>query len=343
MFGVTVTDYDRRVYSEELADFLPDKIIDVHVHIYKQEMQKVRPEERKGCVNWPHLVAPDLTVEDMRASFEQMFPGKKVGAVIMGMPTCRLDEVNDYVLSCSRSEGLPALYCTNWDTSKDEIRQAMKAGFKGIKPYLNNSPSYIPAAEVRIFDFLTHEHLEVMNECGGTVMLHIPRSLRLRDPINLAQMMEIEERYPNAKIIIAHIGRAYVPSDIGDAFEVLKNTRRMIFDFTANTLTDAMVKCVEAVGPKRFMFGSDMPITKMRMYRVCENDTYVNVIPRGAYGDVSGDPHMRETDGELITTFMYEELRAFKRCAQELKLSRADIEDIMYGNAARLFGIDLNN
>lgn len=339
MFGVNVTDYDRKVYEEELRDFLPDKIIDVHVHIYKEEMQRVRPENRKGCVNWPHMVAPDLTIEDMKQSFLQMFPGKAVKAVIMGMPTCRLDEVNNYALECGKKEDLPVLYCTNWDTTKDEIRAAMANGFAGIKPYLNNSPSYIPANEVRIFDFLTHEHLEVMNELGGIVMLHIPRSMRLRDPVNLAQMMEIEEKYPNAKIIIAHIGRAYVPADIGDAFEVLKNTKNMMFDFTANTLTLAMTKCIEAVGTKRIMFGSDMPITKMRMYRVCEEDRYVNVVPRGAYGDVSGDPNMRETDESDLTTFMYEELRAFKRCAEELKLSREDVNDILCGNAARLFNM----
>ncbi len=172
-------------------------------------------------------------------------------------------------------------------------------------------------------------------------MLHIPRSLRLRDPVNLAQMMEIEEKYPSAKVIIAHIGRAYVPADIGDAFSVLKNTKNMLFDFTANTLTLAMVKCIEAVGTKRIMFGSDMPITKMRMYRICEEDRYVNVVPKGAYGDVSADPNMRETDDtEQMTTFMYEELRAFKRCAEELRLSKADVQDILCGNAARLFRVD---
>lgn len=341
MFGVNVTDYDRKVWEEELKDFLPDKIIDCHVHIYKEEMQKWEDEDRKGCVMWPHIVAPDLQIEDMWQSFSQMFPDKKVSAVIMGMPTCKLDEVNEYALECSKKDNVPALYCTNWDTTKEEIREAMARGFVGIKPYLNNSPSYIPANEVRIFDYLTHEHLEVMDELGGIVMLHIPRSLRLRDPINLAQMLEIEEKYPNAKVIIAHIGRAYAVEDFGDAFEVLKNTKNMMFDFTANTLTEAMVECIKMAGTKRLMFGSDMPITKMRMYRIVENGSYINVVPRGAYGDVSDDPHMRETDETDITTFMYEELRSFKRAAEILNLSREDVENIMYRNAAELFGINI--
>lgn len=340
MFGVNVTDYDRKVYEEELRDFLPENIVDAHVHIYKEEMQQEKAEDRKGCVNWPHMVAPDLTIADMQQSFLQMFPGKNVKAVIMGMPTCRLGEVNDYVYGCAKESGLPALYCTNWDTTEEELRSVMKMGFVGIKPYQNNVPSFLPANEVRIFDMLPHSHLKVMDELGGIVMLHIPRSLRLRDPVNLAQMMEIEEKYPNAKVIIAHIGRAYVPSDFGNAFEILKETKNLLFDFTANTLDLAIRKCIETVGPKRIMFGSDMPITKMRMYRICEESKYVNVVPRGAYGDVSGDPNMRETDDyNEMTTFMYEELRAFKRAAEELGLSKGDVEDIMCNNAANLFNI----
>ena len=38
MFGINVTEYDKRVWNEELSDFLPDKMIDCHVHIYLKEM-----------------------------------------------------------------------------------------------------------------------------------------------------------------------------------------------------------------------------------------------------------------------------------------------------------------
>lgn len=343
MFGVNVTDYDKKVYETELADFLPEKIIDVHVHIYREWMKRQDPNDKKGCVTWPHLVAPELTVDDLNASYAQMFPGKQVKAVIMGMPTCYLDQVNDYVLDESKQNGLPALFCTNWDTPVEKIRAAMKAGFVGIKPYLNNSPSYIPADEVRIFDFLTPAHLELMNELGGIVMLHIPRKLRLRDPINLAQMLEIDAKYPNAKVIIAHIGRAYVKEDFGNAFEALKDAKNLYYDFTANTLDLAMENVIKMAGTKRVMFGSDMPITKMRMYRICEDGHYVNVVPRGLYGDVSYDKNMRETDETDVTTFMYEELRAFRRAAEKLGLSKSDVADIMCNNTARLFGMDFMN
>ena len=167
-------------------------------------------------------------------------------------------------------------------------------------------------------------------------MLHIPRSGRLKDKVNVAQLMEIEEKYPNVKLVVAHIGRAYSKEDIGDAFEVLGKTKNMYFDFTANLCDDAIKACIEAVGTKRLIYGSDLPVATMRMYRIVENGVYYNMVPRGLYGDVSKEPHMRETDETDVTLMIYEQIRALKRVAKELNLSAEDVNDIMYGNAKRL-------
>lgn len=338
MFGIELTDYDRKVWDEKLNDFLPQKMIDCHVHVWEPGTRKVA---EKGCVTWTSVVAPSQTYEDMISSYASFFPGRKVTQVIMCSPSCHLDIGNAYALKVAKEHNMKAYYCINWDSDEEEIFNALKSGFIGIKPYQNNSPKWIPPSELRIFDFLTPSQLEFMNKIGGIVMLHIPRALRLKDPINLRQMMEIDEKYPNAKVIIAHVGRAYIPSDVGDAFEVLKHTKNLWFDFSANTSAYAMEKLFDAVGTKRCMFGSDMPFTKMRMHRIEDNGTYVNIVPRGIYGDVSKDPHMRETDDPNITTFMYEELLAFREAAAKLGLTAEDVEDLMYNNASKFYDITL--
>jgi hypothetical protein len=336
MFGIELTDYDKKIYEEELADFLPDKIIDAHTHVWLPGMKRSKP---KGSAAWTAKVAPDMTYEDLVQTQTDLYPGKSVTSVIMGSPTCFLDKVNAYVTEIMQKHSLPCLYCTNYNTTKEEILDAMAKGYIGIKPYLANCAPYIPANEVRIFDFLPHEHLELMNEIGGVVMLHVPRPQRLKDPVNLAQMVEIDERYPNAKVIIAHIGRAYVYDDIGDAFDVVKNTKNLYYDFSANVYGYAMERLIDAVGTKRIMFGSDMPYAKMRMYRIDDGGKYVNVVPRGLYGDVSADPHMRETDEENLTTFIYEELLALKGAAEKLGLTKDEVADLMYNTAAECYGI----
>lgn len=339
MFGFEPTAYDRKVYEEQLKDFLPENIIDAHIHLWTPECREGY-KRSTNLVTWTEVVAPDCTYEDLMASYKAMFPDKNVKAVLMTTPTAHLNIGNPYALEHAKKNNLPALYCIKPETSLDEIRQAFKDGFCGVKPYLNYAPAYIPRKEIRIYDFITPEQLELMNELGGFVMLHISRDGRLNDPLNIHQLMEIDEKYPNAKVIVAHIGRSYTPESLGDAFETLKHSKNLYFDFTATTYEPAITACIEAVGTKRIMFGSDMPITKMRMYRIVENGIYINVVPRGLYGDVSYDPNMRESDEKDITIFMYEELLAFKKSAEKLGLTKEDVADIMCNNAARLFNIE---
>ena len=48
---------------------------------------------------------------------------------------------------------------------------------------------------------------------------------------------------------------------------------------------------------------------------------------------------MRETDETDVTLFIYEELLAFRRAAENLGLTKEDVSDIMYGNAARYLNL----
>ncbi len=332
---IQLTDYDRKVYETELRDFLPKEFIDCHVHVYEEHFPF--RNKKGGGSRWPSRVHGALPTEELIENFKILFPENKVTPLIFGACGRDIPTVNEYVKNKGAEHEFPTLYRTDAEMSAEFLEEEVKkGGFLGLKPYLNGRPMYIPAKETRIFDFLPKEHLEVCDRNGLIVMLHIPRDKRLRDEVNLAQLMEIEEKYPNLKLIVAHIGRAYAKEDIGDAFEILKNTKNMVFDFTANVCDDAIEACIKAVGPKRLLFGSDLPIAFMRMYRIVEDGVYKNVVPRGLYGDVSDDPHMLESDETDITLMIYEQIRALKRVAEKLNLSAADVEDIMFGNAKRL-------
>ena len=146
--------------------------------------------------------------------------------------------------------------------------------------------------------------------------------------------------YPKVKVILAHVGRAYCANDLGDSLRILSNESELMFDFTANCNAYVLTELIKAVGPKRVMFGSDLPILRMRMRRIEENGRYVNLVPPGLYGDVSNDPHMRETPGEDFTFFMYREIEAMRTAALATGLNQAEIEDIFYTNAARLLQLE---
>ena len=76
------------------------------------------------------------------------------------------------------------------------------------------------------------------------------------------------------------------------------------------------------------------------MRRICENGNYVNIVPKGLYGDVSGDTHMCEVESkeaEKLSFFMYEEINAFRLAAEKTSLSQSDIKGIFYNDAHNLF------
>lgn len=334
-----ITENDRKIYETELRDFLPDEIFDVHAHIWRDELRIKHKDEPKRKVTWPTLVAKDDPIEDLAETYRLMFPGKKVCALVFANEGGN-GRLNDYVKKSSAAAGFPALYFSHPSQSGEEVESRIRdGGFVGIKSYLDLSPSYIPEREIRIFDFFPEKQLEVMNRIGAIVMLHIPRPGRLKDPVNLAQIAEIKEKYPRVRLIIAHIGRAYTKDDIGSAFDILDRYPDLMYDFTANCCEYAITEVLRHAGADHLMFGTDMPILRMRTHRTEENGTYVNLVPPGLYGDVSGDPHMREVsseEAEKITFFAYEELLALKRACRTLGIGREGVEKIMCGNAVSL-------
>lgn len=334
---------DRAYYEEHLRAFLPAQMIDIHTHIWLDKFKVKTSPESIRAVTWPARVAKDCSIEDLTETYRIMFPGKSVEPLLFGNVLSRadyLDASNAYVSQSAAARQYPALIWSmpQWPAAELEDR-IIQGGFLGAKSYLTLAELYLPEKEIRIYDYFPPAHLDMLNRHGWILMLHIPRDGRLKDPVNLAQLLEIEERYPEMQVVIAHVGRAYCTEDVGDAFKVLAKTRNMRFDISANTNAAVFQQLIEAVGPKRILFGSDLPIARMRMRRICEQGNYVNIVPAGLYGDVSGDKHMREasgTEAECLTFFMYEELNAFRQAAEASGLTRGDIEDIFFNNARRM-------
>jgi len=342
---IEIRDVDRELYERGIRDFLPDEIVDIHTHIWRNRRPQTGVDGRDATgrlATWPARVAEESPIEELLATYRLMQPGKKVAPMVFNSPVVEgtFDELNDYVADCASQHELPWLMLSSpcWDVEELE-RNLDRYDCLGVKVYLGYAPSHIAPEDITIFDFLPVHHLGVLDRRRCVVMLHIPRSGRLGDPVNLQQMLEIEQRFPNVKVIIAHVGRAYCEEDIGNAFEVLKDTQRMNFDISANTNDVVFRRLLECVGPKRVLFGSDLPIARMRMHRICENGRYINIVPRGLYGDVSGDSHMREVDGqeaERLSFFVYEIIDAFRRAAEAVGLTTDDVKDVFYGNARRI-------
>ncbi len=330
---------DTEVYQNELRDFLPDRIIDIHTHVWLERFRIKQKNTVRRTVSWPSLVASDNPMEHLLETYQLLFPGKQVTPLVFSSISSRQEDfaaANAYIAKCN----LPALLYARPDWDSLQLEKELERGrFLGIKVYLSLADMAIPKNSITIFDFLPHCQLEVMNNRQGIVMLHVPRDARIRDPLNVAQILIIAEKYPDLSLIIAHAGRAYCEEDMGDAFDRLSVADKVLFDISANTNSTVFASLISKVGPQRILFGSDLPITRMRMKRICENGRYINLVGKGLYGDVSHDSNMREVaeeEAKSHTFFLYEELLSFKRAARENGLKTEAIKDIFFGNAVRI-------
>ena len=87
-----VKDIDKRIYEDELKDFLPDAIIDIHTHVHSLKHRKEKNTDRQ--VLWPALVARENTGGQLAETYRLMFPGKTVNHLSF----CNANTAEDYVI-----------------------------------------------------------------------------------------------------------------------------------------------------------------------------------------------------------------------------------------------------
>ena len=87
-------------------------------------------------------------------------------------------------------------------------------------------------------------------------------------------------------------------------------------------------------------WGAMLSFVSIIIFMVVSHGIYINLVPKGLYGDVSGDKNMREVSEEEskhFTFFMYEEIDAFRIASETVNLCKDAFDDVFYNNAVRLF------
>lgn len=324
---------DLPLYYEKFAEFLPERLLDVHCHVYRLDHhdRAPTPEERAksfGCTE------RSFTVEDLRECHEALFPGKRVEPLLFGMPSpiVNLARNNAYVAEHLASGEAAGLALLDPRESAEALRETVTAGgFVGLKPYLDlvREPA---GPEVTIPEMVPAAAREVAEELGLIILLHVPRAGRIADPANIREVAELCTACPSARVILAHVGRSYGPWFIEQAIGALRELPNLSYDIAALDDAETIGVVLDNASHDRLLFGTDLPIATHRGKHLCVNRQCIFLTRTKHPWSVSS-----ERPGELnLTFFAYETVRALKRACELRGLTRAQVSDVCYGNARGL-------
>lgn len=305
---------DERIWREELEQFVPAKIFDVHTHIYRWDFNTDPQKESSGYAKFATKF-PIASRSELDRWDAALLPGRTVNRLSFPFPfpQCDFDASNRYVAAeAADHAGSAALMLVHPAMQQDAVEQVVREhGFVGFKPYRNYSRTG-DIDNCRITDFLPEDLLEVADRHGLLVMMHLSRRDAIADELNLTDLQALSVRYPNVKWILAHCARSYSSWALDRAAAVLRDLPNVWFDTSSVCETDAMVALFQAVGPERVMYGSDdLPVGALR-------GKYVTF--GFAWAFLSEENHALNLShcNPDMTFTRYEQLRAMYRASQRM-------------------------
>ena len=322
-----VTDYERRVFREEFADRLPRKIFDSHVHIV---LKRSYPADR-GTENIDYL-APhggEFTVRRFFEVYEELLPNIEMSLAGFGMPAMHVDrsDAANFGANNKRVFGLRLL--SAYDSVEQVEADIRKYRLAGVKPYANMALKN-PGREVELLDFFTPVQLEMLNRLKLIAVVHIPRQMRLEDPLNRKQMKHLCEKYPNATFIFAHIGRAYYQRCATNYVDEFVEFPNAYWDTAMINHEGVLKYTFDHFPAERILFGTDAPISFIHGKSVEINHQYAYVMPE----EYDFGTTLIDRTGKIrYVPFLYEQLRS----VLALDLPRQMLEDFFFNNAHGLY------
>jgi glutamate-1-semialdehyde 2,1-aminomutase len=322
------TEYDAKL-AGELQRRLPAKVFDFHAHIYRVEDMKVTP---------PNFVLDGPAVAPIAAWRKhigrQVGEGRLSGGLFMPnvSPTCDIAKSNEFVFEQLKanpnSRGL--LLVTPKTPQADVKAWLDRPGIVGFKPYYMFSTE-TPVAESSIEGYAPDWMWRMADQHGLIMTIHLVRKGALSDPGNQSYLRQQCSKYPRAKIVLAHCGRAFHAPNTLKGLKGLKGIaglQNVWFDTAAICESGSIVAVIKAFGVKKLLWGTDFSISEIRGKAITIGDNFFWLSP-----DVPGWKEIAPCNPTLIGL---ESLRAVCEAADTLDLKDSDISDIFFGNAMSL-------
>lgn len=311
--------------AKEIRDFLPEKMYDIHAHIY----------EKKNAKGLLFQEAPgDVTISLYKKFMERQIGKNKLkGGLFLSLPEAKnLDAMNDFTVEELKKAPLSrGSICITPKSNKAKVLEYLKnkqvTGFKVYHYFSNIKPTW----NATIRSYIPEWAWEMANERKLVITLHMVREKAVSDPENLKDIIKMCTKYPNAKLVLAHAARCFCYHNSA-GLKKLRGLENLWFDTAAICESAPITAILNEFGPKKLLWGSDFPVTEERGRCVTIGDTFLWV-------DVTTVNWEKSRTSCKPVLVGLESLRALKKASDEFGLNAEDINDIFFNNAMQLLGI----
>ncbi|MCA9143430.1 MAG: amidohydrolase family protein [Planctomycetaceae bacterium] len=334
MAAIELNDLDRRIWDEELAGFVPQRVFDVHTHIYRWEFYTAPDKEQSSYRQFVSKPFEEASWRLLDECDHLLMPDRQVSRLAFPFPFaehCDFAASNQFVaeqVAVDSPSGSLMLVRPEM-TAGDIVAAVRKYCFLGLKPYRFYSQTG-DAVNCRLTDFLPEHQIEVAHELGLLIMMHLSRADAIGDDQNLADLHRLTASYPNAKWILAHCARSYSAWPIERAGKRLSELSNVWFDTSSVCEADAIEALIRSVGPDRVMYGSDdVPVGVLRGKYIAFGYGWAYLSP------TNHQLNLTHCDSRMTFT-RYEQLRAMRQAALRRGLSNEQIRAMFFDTAADL-------
>jgi hypothetical protein len=332
--------------KEEVLDWLPNKIVDAHVHTATEVQKENRAQLKK------FKIAREILkngLEDKDAVYKRLFMDKEVLRVGFKLPLIQAGidvSCNDKVMLKRMRGGLIGcmLYSEEPGLIKDSFKKSEEKGvkFKGVKlhPWLFNEDSF------SIEKYFKEDFLEFCEKKKLTLICELPDGYTER---NVKILKKVLNKY-DIKIVIPHLGFNYkgFVLDFSDyqkflrarndqfkkEFLKIKNIKNLCVD-TAMMVDQRIINAAcEILGDERILWGTDYPFgfsPKIGETRI-KTEELALALGRISEGEVIRDVWFFDFN-------VYLQIKALKNYFDKVQKSQDAVNNIFRDNALRVYGV----
>lgn len=337
--ALALNEEERRLQAR-ITPQLPDLIIDTHVHAGAPE-HFLEPEMPDHITNHMMSTFPVTTIEHSHVIDAALLPGQDVRKLRFAHAFTGIAHraVNEYLLTESPDNDQVALFgVSNSAADIAYTQEQLRSGnYAGLKMYYNASN---PPKE-NLHEYFPPEVLATAQAGGIPIILHLPKSLyRSAEEVEAAVT-----RYPDLKIVLAHIGVAHVVRpELDGVLHRFAQSGNVYVDTSGVDSAELVLKALRYLGPDHVVYGSDEPLNLIRSTVYDNPDFGPRLLVDYDYhwADGQEQARWRHVADKPFVHNQWRQLQAILDAAEVFATSPQDkahlLEAIFHGNAQSVFG-----